>query len=123
MSEEKKEGGITFHLPTKYVLLLFAFVLGVPVGSFTYATKTGGTPAETTVAVNNQTQTLAPILTNVQNTLQQLKVGQDENTQAIEANNRGNRQRMDSLYSLTMDGLQNLDGYFRGRLDQMQDQP
>lgn len=107
----------------KYVLVLIAFVLGVPVGSFTVATRTVGTPAETTVAVQQQTDTLATVLTKVNDTLVELKTGQIENTKAIEASNQATTDRMDSLYSLTMDGLHNLDGYFRGRLDAMSDQP
>ena len=122
-SEDKQQSGITLHLPMKHLLLLVAFILGVPVGGYTYATKTGGTSAATTTAVQNQTDTLATVLGGIGEQLIELNTGQHKNTKLIEANNQAHLDRMDSLYSLTMDFARNIDGYYKGRFDQMKDQP
>ena len=120
MNEQtKQQSGIQINLSMQNVLVLIAFILGIPVGGGIIFANATGTPAQTTQEVKVQADTLKNVLTRINTQLVELNEGQKLNTSIIYLNNKRADARMDSLYSLTMDFARNMDGYFKGRLDQL----
>lgn len=122
--DDKKEAksSVQINLQMRDIIVLVAFLLGIPVGGFTlYASNADNSNALTRQAVSAEADTLGRYLAGMTQVLEALTDATKTNTQMIQLQNREHIDRMDSLYGLTMDFARNMDGYFNGRLDQMKD--
>lgn len=86
----------------------------------------GGTAKGTKDAITDQTQAIVTSLTQLRSEIRlnsQLAQRNSIKIGDMEDSYNDMSKRMDSLYSTLMDGLDNLDGYFRGRLDELRSSP
>ena len=119
MTAEKtktERSSVQINLQMRDIIVLVAFLLGIPVGGFTlYASNSDNSQALTRQAVAAEADTLGTYLAGMTVLLQELTTATQANTQMIALQNRDHIDRMDSLYGLTMDFARNMDGYFKGR--------
>lgn len=125
MSEEEKTASKTIFGGTVREWVIVVALLGTFAGNMLNV-FIGGTPNSTNAAITDQTEALITSLDQLRGEIRlnsqlaqrnALKIGD------VEASNMAINKRMDSLYQTLMDGLENLDGYFRGRLDQLRPSP
>jgi hypothetical protein len=111
MSEEKKGGITVFGHPAKDCVILFTMFASIAAGGIVV----GGTPGQTRDAIDSQTRTLSEDLRLIRSAI-------ERNTRRIDSLDEYSEEmsaRMDSLHQTMIEGYRNLDGYFRGRLDQL----
>ena len=105
MSEDNKgvrKSGVNIFLSGRDLAVVVAFLIGIPVGGFTWVSQSAGTPSETTQAVVAQTDTLSMQLGAIKVQLTQLASATEGNSEAIIKSSNAANDRMDSLYSRTM---------------------
>ncbi|HMB91843.1 MAG TPA: hypothetical protein VKP65_13405 [Rhodothermales bacterium] len=119
MSEEKKKEGITIfdHSIRDWIILLGMFT-SIAAGGIVV----GGTPGQTRAAIDFQTQRLSEDLNEIQGAIETNGRMTQRNALRIDDIEDFSSQideRLDSLHKTMIEGYRNLDGYFRGRLDQI----
>jgi hypothetical protein len=111
----------TIHVTKTQILTIIGAVLSFPVlGS---AALDYINPRGTSAAVEMQTEVLSEALADIRVELQRARLDAERNTRDIQDLELRLLRRIDSstdsLIDLMRTGLGNLDGYFRGRIDQL----
>ena len=114
MSEEKTRFKV-FGYPLKDWVIAIAFLTGVPVG----AISIGGTPGQTTEAIREQEESVTDALKDIRDSIDASNLRSEMNARRIDDLEDRIYVRLDSIQSQMTEGYKNLDGYFRGRLDQI----
>lgn len=125
MSEDKEVTRVTvFGYPLKDWIIILGLFTTVAGGAFTI----GGTPNQTTEAIETQTGTIEMQTSAIVRDLREIRATLDSNGRMARSNadriddlERAMDSRLDSIQTTMIQGLKNLDGYFRGRLDQIKD--
>jgi len=115
MSDESNGHKTLFGYPVRDWVILVSFFASIMVGGI----YIGGTPNQTTTAIDDQTKQISEDLQRIQRSLDiSSRLAQ---TNAVRISSI--ESQIDSMQKVMIEGLRNLDGYFRGRLDQLRPVP